>query len=232
MKNKTILFGSVLVAALMLASVAFAGKPNGCTTIQEGELEYSAGHYLEGEPLQVGFDPYGYNYQGHMFSGSYANSYLGKDGFPPYDGDDEAYLAANPDAEYTWYWPYRDVQLMMKWNEAWLGNKDCDDDGLLDRHYGYISYIGSGAWLTNHQSGEYEENEETCKWNYFVKIVAVPEDAYVAGGYWYTSGDTEIGPVIWGEFAIIQQVENDPCADLHGAQYISPASAGFGYYMP
>ena len=43
-----------------------------------------------------------------------------------------------------------------KWNDAWLSNKDCDGDGLLDRHYGLDSYRGSGAWLTNHQSGEYE----------------------------------------------------------------------------
>ena len=42
-----------------------------------------------------------------------------------------------------------------KTTKKWLSNKDCDGDGLLDRHYGYDSYIGSGAWITNHQSGEY-----------------------------------------------------------------------------
>lgn len=44
----------------------------------------------------------------------------------------------------------------MKWNDAWLSNKDCNGDGLLDRHLGYLTYIGSGAWLTNHQSGTYQ----------------------------------------------------------------------------
>jgi hypothetical protein len=201
----------------------------GCTSIQDGVLTYSAGHYLEGEPIPTGYDDYGYNYQAHMFKGSYANSYLGKAGFPPYEADDDAYLAENPGAASQWYWPYRDVRLMMKWNDAWISNKDCDGEGLLDRHYGLNSYIGSGAWLTNHQSGTYDdENGTLCRWNYFVKIVAAPADAYVDAGFWYTADGAEIGPVIWGEFAIIQQVENDPCGGLHGAQYISPVGPGVG----
>ena len=78
----------------------------------------------------------------------------------------------------AWCEPYADVNLMMKWNDAWLANTDCDGDGLLDRHDGYDSYIGSSAWLTNHQSGEYIQDDKTCKWNYFTKIVAAPADAY------------------------------------------------------
>jgi hypothetical protein len=129
---------------------------------------------------------------------------------------------------------------MMKWNDAWLSNMDCDGDGLLDRHYGFDSYIGSGAWLTNHQSGEYDgEDGQTCQWNYFVKIVAAPADANkecvawdeegaCTSYVWYNSEDVEIGPEIWGAFAIIQQVENDPCAGLHGLQYSSPDHNGLG----
>ena len=45
-----------------------------CTSIKEGVLTYSEGHFLFGTPLMKGFDPYGYNYQAHIFSGSYANS--------------------------------------------------------------------------------------------------------------------------------------------------------------
>lgn len=183
-----------------------------------------------------------------MSSGSYANAYLGRpgDGLPPYDGDDDAYyqrlvdegLAVDvADAQTIlaakWYWPARDVQLAMKWNDAWLSNKDCDDDGALDRHYGFASYIGSGAWLTNHQSGEYEDAEgNTVKWNYFVKIVAAPADATSTDGLWYAADGTEIGPVIWGDFAIIQQVENDAGLGLHGVQYVSPSGAGLGTYAP
>jgi hypothetical protein len=45
---------------------------------------------------------------------------------------------------------------------------------------------------------------------------------------WYAADGTEIGPVIWGAFAIIQQVENDPCAGIHGLQYASPDHPGLG----
>lgn len=236
-----LLVGAMLVLA---TSSALADKPvefdangvetkwsaSGCTTIQAGILTYSAGHYLADDPLTVGFDPYGYNYQAHMFKGSYANVYLGGAGFPPYEGDDDAYLADNPGAENHWAWPYRDVELLMKWNDAWLANVDCEDEDLkLDRHYGFESYIGSGAWETNHQKGEYTDDDgNTCKWEYFVKIVAAPDDAEVSDGVWYAEDGTEIGPAIWGSFAIIQQVENDPCADIHGLQYVSPDHAGFG----
>ena len=217
-----------VICCLILVGISDAKKNKDCVTIQDGTLTYSSGHYLEGQPLQVGYDPYGYNYQAHMFNGSYANAYLGKAGFPPYEGDDDAYLTENPDAENHWTWPYRNVQLMMKWNDAWLSNKDCDGDGALDRYYGFDSYIGSGAWLTNHQSGEYELDGETIKWNYFVKIVAAPADATLDGDVWYAADGTEIGPEIWGAFAIIQQVENDPGLGVHGAQYISPAGPGLG----
>jgi hypothetical protein len=88
-------------AITILLLSAFTGlalekKDDARTTIQEGVLTYSAGHYLNGVSLMTGFDPYGYNYQGHRFNGYYCNVYLGRDGFPPYDGDDEAYLAENP----------------------------------------------------------------------------------------------------------------------------------------
>lgn len=32
------------------------------------------------------------------------------------------------------------------------------------------------------------------------------------------------------EFAIIQQIDNDSCAGLHGATYISPTGPGFGKF--
>lgn len=177
-------------------------KGSDCTTIQSGDLVASDGSIIE-----VGFDDWGYNYQAHMFSGSYCDSYR----------------------DAAWCQPYEDVQLEMKWNDAWLSNKDCDGDGLLDRHLGFDTYFGSGAWLTNHQSGTYETADgKLCKWTYFVKIVAVPVDAKLVDGIWYNADNTEIGPVAWGEFATIQQVENDPCAGINGLQYVSPDHAGLG----
>ena len=209
MKRLMIVLAVVVLLGLLTVSPMVLAKENpdsckksDCTTIQDGILEGS-----DGELLVLGYDQWGYNYQAHLFNGMYCDSYR--------------------DAE--WCQPYADVALMMKWNDAWLSNKDCDGDGLLDRHLGFTTYIGSGAWLTNHQSGEYVgEDGEMCSWNYFVKIVAAPADATSDGTTWSTADGTEIGPVIWGAFAIIQQVENDSCAGLHGAQYVSPAGSGLG----
>jgi len=310
---------TALFATLALRADAEPGNSKGkgskeCTTIQDGTLLTSGG-----ELIKTGYDEWGYNYQAMMFNGMYCDSYR----------------------DAAWCQPYKDVALMMKWNDAWLSNRDCGGDELLDRHYGFDNYIGSGAWLTNHQSGEYEGeviswnivgnwvidvdyngnhyihdmtvdsqaedgsllgngdypstgpytinwtltgsvtgsdvtlvldysgssyeailagviNEdgtmggtwtsnvgqdgtwtaegdaeaeyETCNWNYFVKIVAVPADAYKVNGTWYTADSLEIGEVIWDSFAIIQQVENDGCAGLQGAKYISPAGPGLGKF--
>jgi len=210
-----IILTGVVLGLIAIAKPAEAKKGDVCTTIQDGTLKDSAENIIP-----VGFNNWGYNYQGHFFNGMYCDAYR----------------------DAAWCQPYKDIKLLMKWNDAWLSNKDCGTqvnqaeytdlelpDGTLDRHYPTNSYLGSGAWVTNHQSGEYEgEGGEICKWNYFVKIVAAPEDAYAVNGIWYTADGVEIGPVIWGSFAIIQQVENDECAELHGLQVISPARAGLG----
>lgn len=138
------------------------------------------GHALAGESLTIGFDAYGYNYQAHLFNGSFANVYLGRVGFAAYDGDDDSYLAENSGAADHWAWPYRDIELNMKWNDAWLANTDCDGNGSLDRHSGSPTYIGSGAWLTNHMVG----GTGSDTWTYSTKIVAAPADADNAGGIW------------------------------------------------
>ena len=183
-------------------SLAKGNKPasDTCLTIQSGNLVAKTG-----EPLTTGYDEFGYNYQAHMFNGRYCDYDRATGG------------------------PYCDVNLVMKWNDAWLSNQSCDGDDELDRHYGYDSYIGSCAWETNHQSGVYDDG---TKWTYFVKIVAVPADAYMDGDNWCTADSVEIGPAIWGSFARIQQVSNDPHYGEHGILYKSPAAPGFGFYKP
>ena len=178
-------------------------KVEGCTTIQDGTLFTEAKDGAVSVPIVLGSDEFGYNYQAHMFNGRYCDYDRVIDG------------------------AFCDVDLIMKWNDAWLSNKDCDEDDLLDRS---SPYIGSGAWLTNHQAGEYvvDGDGEICEWDYFVKIIAAPADADLIDGIWYNADDTEIGPAIWGSFAIIQQVENDLCAGLDGMQYVSPDHPGFG----
>lgn len=202
--KKILLFSLIFsMAFLLIVNSSEAKKSEGekCTTIQSGELLAS-----DGSVIDVGFDSWGYNYQGMMFRGGYCDAYR----------------------DASWCQAYKDDYLLMKWNEAWVSNKDCDGDGKLDRHYGYSSYIGSGAWLTNHQAGEYMEGEDVCKWNYFIKIVAAPEDAILEGGSWYTADGVEIGASIWGQFVIIQEVYNDSCYNEHGLQVLSDFRAGLG----
>jgi hypothetical protein len=230
MRRASLTLALCLVVCIALASAATA------TTIKDGVLTYAAGHYLAGQPLKTGYDIFGYNYQAHMFNGSYANVYLGRDGLPPYEGDDAAYLAAHPEAAGKWYWPYRTVTLQMKWNDQWLSNQDQDGDGKLDRHYGYPTYVGSGAWETNHMSDSFvvtvNGKDKTAHWTSFTKIVAVPSDATLAGGYWYDGDGIEMGAEIWGAFATIQDVYNNPFEGVTGKQYVSPAGPGFGQYGP
>ena len=191
----------IMSLALVLAIAMTSLVWAQCVTIQDGTLYASTG-----ELLTTGYDEFGYNYQAHIFNGRYC--------------DYDRVIGGN----------YCDVDLVMKWNDAWMSNKSCDTDDELDRHFGYESYIGSGAWLTNHQSGKVEVNGKLRKWTYFVKIVAAPSDAVKDGVYWYTADGIEIGPVIWGSFAIIQQVSNDPSVGEHGILYKSLTSPGFGIY--
>ena len=220
MKKFTILGVVTWVILVLVATVPVMAGGNDCTGIQDGQLTYSDGHYLAGEPLEMGYDIFGYNYQAHMFNGYYANSYLGKDSFPPYEGDAEAYLAENPGAATKWYWPYRDVHLIMKWSDIWLSNKDCSGDGKLDR--GGPEDIGSaadGAWLTNHQRGI----DDAGKWTYYVKIVCPPGgvvDVDPADG----TDDNTGAPVIWGGFIVLQEVSSG----VGATNYTQPV--GFGAY--
>jgi hypothetical protein len=308
-------------ATFLLSSMpAMAAKPNpACTTIKQGTLADSVGNLIS-----LGYDQWGYNYEAHMFNGWYDN--YSRPIVPVTEGD----------------------VLMMKWNDSWLSNVDCDGDGKLDRHYGFPTYRGSGAWLTNHASGTYEstalspwvvsgdfvipfeylggyynhdlsltdtdgvltgnggypnggpysywwdittgsisgdtiswtaiysggldavgtiwnvsgtiaddgsitgtwnddysggyregtwalpagtatKTAQSCTWSDFVKIVAAPTDADLVEDDWQTSEGVEIGPSIWGDFAIIQEVSENPCGeDLGLLNYKSDLRSGLG----
>lgn len=234
-----------LIPILLTATTVLAAKPSyTCVTLQDGILTYPEPHYLSGQTFKVGYDIFGNNYQAHIFKGYHANFFLGREGFPPYEGDTEAYLASNPEVASKSYWPYRDDWLIVKWNDELLSNKDCGTqvglqqytdvhtpDGKLDRHYPSDSYIGSGAWETNHQYGSYEKDGKICYFNYFAKMVAAPEGATAIDGNWTLNGKV-IGPQIWGDFAIIEQVYKNPCEGYGGILYNSLMPKGFGYYKP
>lgn len=198
----------VLIGVSVLALVVFfvgltahnasAAKVK-CNTIQSGLIKDS-----NGNTITTGYDLYGYNYQAMMFNGYYGN--YSKPPVPVVSGD----------------------KLIMKWNDAWLSNQDCDKDKQLDRHFGYPTYRGSGAWCTNHQSGDYEDGGVWYHWTYFIKIVAAPLDATIDKGIWYGADGIEIGPVLWGDFAILQEIYNDSGTGEHGVLYKSPAGPGLG----
>ena len=201
---------NVFLAVMLLVSVFLAVNAEvkgDCADIQDGTIVDSAGNVI-----QTGYDQFGYNYQAHMFNGTYDSSDRVLDG--TYWGDVADYV---------------DDKLMMKWNDEWLSNKDCDGDNKLDRHFGHSSYIGSGAWLTNNVEGDYYDGDgNECHYTYFVKIIAVSSDATLVAGIWHDADGVEIGPQIWGDFAIIQSVYNDPCGGSHGVEYLSPARPGLG----
>ena len=152
-----------------------------------------------------GYDEFGYNYQAHIFNGRYC--------------DYDRVIGG----------PYSHVTLVMKWNDAWLSNRDRDGDGKLDRHWGHPSYIGSGAWCTNLQ---YATEEDGTHWVYYVKIVALdhPKDQYTYSTDSYGThvyyNNIEVGVLIWGSFVIIQRVYNEQ-AGPHGIEYLVQP-AGFG----
>ena len=195
--KKLMLLLAVLVL-LTVPSAAIAGGPGGgktCTTIQSGTLLTS-----DGQVITPGYDKWGYNYQAHIFNGGYCDAYHNAD----------------------WCQLWKDDDLSMKWNDAWLSNKDCDGDGLLDRYYGFDSYIGSGAWTTNHMSGSYVGDDgKEHQWTYFVKIVAKPTADYDCAA----NGGSEI----WRDFCVIQSVYNDPYGGYHGLEFkaVRPGLGGW-----
>ena len=163
-KILSVISATILAAVGLFSAVpAFADKPaqtdsqgveiawvdSSCTDIKSGLLTDSLGN-----TLTMGYDEFGYNYQAHMFNGTYDSSDRVLDG---------TYWGSIGD--------YVDDKLMMKWSDEWLANVDCDNDGLLDR--GLINGTASGTsmgWLTNHVVGDYTDVNGAQTYTYFTKI--------------------------------------------------------------
>lgn len=196
-----------------------------------------------------GFDKWGYNQGANLFSGLYCNWALQKliginhDDVDTNDigpatsaADAQDLLDAAYAADYISWGEYSaasyynnddelwgDTALIMKWNDAWPSE--------------------AGAWITNHMRGPYPDaNGDLHKFIYFTKIVLVPEGYYKTQtgtdpwGYpiytWFTDQtmETEVGPEIWGSFATIESIYNDPYGGYGGVEYLSEMCAGFGAY--
>ena len=176
-------FSIALFAVEAVASSAHADGAR-CARIVEGTITTTAG-----ETISLGFDEYGYNYQARYFHGSYCDAARGG--------------ACDP--------AYADVRLTMKWNDAWLSNRDCDGDDLLDRHTGFASYRGSDAWLTNDMRGSYELDGARCYYRQRTVYVAAPLDAELVDDVWYDGDGEELGPMIWNDFIVFERRLHDPC---------------------
>ncbi len=172
-----------LVLATLAASAAHAQST--CNDISSG-LIYDS----DGEVITVGPDDWGYNYAEHEFSGTYCDATRG---------------APCPTE-------YEAVGLYMEWNDAWLSNRDCDGDGLLDRHFGFASYRGTDASITNEMTDYYfTEAGNFCGWLYKFRAEAAPLDASVVDGVYYSAAGDELGPVIWVEFFVSEDDYSEFC---------------------
>lgn len=171
-----------------------------CATIQSGQILSG-----DGSVIETGYDVWGYNDRARRFHGAYGDA--GRAAVEGQDGEN--------------------VSLRMKWDRAWLSDRDCDGDGELDRHHGFEGYTGSGARLTNHIRGEYTGDDgQTCRWNAYVRIKAAPNDAMLVGGVWFDADGEEIGPAIWEDFAIVHEIRSDPCGNAPAPDYMSPEHGG------
>jgi len=155
-----------------------------------------------GNIVKMGYDQWGYNYQAHMFNGLSGN--YTRPAIPLESGLDT---------------------LIMKWSNDWLANVDCNFDGKfdlgLDSKTGFSTGTSMG-WVTNHYEGDYEEAGEFYHYTYFVKIV------YVGPAQ---TPDPWASTRIWGQYAIIEEVYNDPHGGFHGINKDVLASpAGLGFY--
>ncbi len=172
-----------------------------CAKIKDGTILDSSN-----TPIGLGFDQYGYNYQARMFNGTYSSSDR-VDG-NGYYGDTTS--------------DYIDDSLIMKWSDDWLSNMDCYAPfGKLDRG-GNTGQ--SRGWLTNMVEGDYIGSDgDSHHYTYFTKIVYVgPPPAGV---------DPFASTRIWGTFATIEEVYNDPFGGYHGVDKTKLGRpAGFGAY--
>lgn len=183
----------LVLLVVMLISATIGTAAENCAIIKDGGIKDSAGN-----PIELGFDKFGYNYQAHLFEGTYDSSDRNIDG---------TYWGQTGD--------FVDDHLSMKWSDDWLSNKDCNGDGILDRgapgSSGYPTI--SQGWLTNHIVGDYDSDSDGTQdahYTLFDKIV------------WVGPGGS-----LWGQYEIVQETYNDPVGGLHGLQLKIP-TPGFG----
>ena len=163
--RRLLVFGAALLVVLAASfSVAAKNPTSACATIKGGTITDSMGN-----PVVLGYDQFGYNYQAHMFNGTYDSSDRVLDDM--YWGDPGSV-------------DYADDSLSMKWSDPWLANVDCNGDNKLDR--GLVDGVVGGTslgWLTNHINGDYTDVNGSHHYTWFDKIVWVGPDGSLWGEY-------------------------------------------------
>ena len=192
----------LMAALLMFAYIPVPDAPGRihaqeCAKIKDGTLTDSSNN-----PVRVGYDQFGYNYQARIFNGTYDSSDRTLDG---------TYWGSTGD--------YTEDSLIMKWSDEWLSNLDCNADHKLDRGgaAGATANISKG-WLTNQIEGDYIAGDDSYHYSYFVKIVYDPNCA------------TSLSGCLWGSYTIIEEIYNDPHGGYHGVdrtKLVRPAGFGF-----
>ena len=198
---------SVMFVVVAFISFVYAApvSAQNCMKIKDGVITDSANNLVT-----TGYDPFGYNYQARLFNGTYDSSDRTLDGT---------------------YWgqvgDYTDDNLLMKWSDEWLSNLDCNGDGKLDRGLNAKTGVSTGSsrgWLTNQIEGDYiGDDSDSHHYTYFAKIVWVGP-APIGSDPWASVR-------LWGEYAVIEEVYNDPYGGSHGVDRSKLAHpAGFGAY--
>lgn len=189
MKTKRYVIGLLVGVGLAFSVSAFADSS--CLN----PIKIQSGGVVDkfNNALTVGYDKWGYNYQAHIFNGLYEN--YSRPAVVVAEGTEN---------------------LVMKWSDDWLANVSCTSDGSLARGYDAKAKTFSGpnatgtsrGWLTNHFEGDYEGSDgEMHHYTYFVKIVWVGPAL---------SPDPWAAVRIWGEYAIIEEIQTDLFGEYGG----------------
>lgn len=177
---------SVVALAAAMAVAQGAQGAQDCLKIQSGLITDKSGNVV----ITVGYDKYGYNYQAHIFNGLVENY-------------------SRPTTVVT----TGTENLVMKWSDDWVANVDCDLNGKLDRGLNPKTGVSTGismGWVTNHYEGDYEGSDgELHHYTYFAKIVYVGAKPAVGPDPWAATR-------IWGQYAIIEEIQTDPFGEYGG----------------
>ena len=140
-----------------------------------------------GQPAGKGFDDAGYNRQARIFVGTGESWCMDKIG----------------DRDYcdTYYGPWLNDKLIMKWNAEWdRGNADGWDDPPYD------------AWLSNHWNGQCKDCSGEV-WQYKIKWTSDPDNSQYP---------------IWGQFEVVMSHGTYP-EDGHPVHFWETHETPTGY---